>query len=129
MTPDLDRIKTDALAATQAPWSDIDGGGFISDRPAHVVVQREAGSPWFICDMQDDLEVEGVGGCPVANARHIANMDHETTLALIAEVRGLREALVHIQEYWNGSRTDGAMSDALDEILETARKALGDTNA
>ena len=34
------------------------------------------------------------------------------------------DALIHIEEYWNGSRTDGAMSDALDEITATARNAL-----
>lgn len=33
------------------------------------------------------------------------------------------DAFVHIGEYWNGSRTDGAMSDALDEIVATARAA------
>jgi hypothetical protein len=32
--------------------------------------------------------------------------------------------LEHIQEYWNGSRTDDAMSDALDEILHTCEAAL-----
>lgn len=43
-----------------------------------------------------------------------------------ARVKELEGALIHIEEYWNGSRTDGAMSDALDEILETARAALGE---
>ena len=33
------------------------------------------------------------------------------------------DAFVHIGEYWNGSRTDGAMSDALDEIVATASAA------
>lgn len=34
------------------------------------------------------------------------------------------DALIHIEEYWNRSETDGAMSDALHEIIGTAQNAL-----
>lgn len=35
----------------------------------------------------------------------------------------------HIAEYWNGSYTDGAMSDALDHILEVCDAALARARA
>jgi hypothetical protein len=41
-------------------------------------------------------------------------------------VKRLQEHLEHIQGYWNGSRTDGAMSNALEEILHTVEVALGE---
>ena len=42
---------------------------------------------------------------------------------LLARIKTLEEALIGIEEYWNGSRTDGAMSDALDVIVSRARAA------
>jgi len=39
-------------------------------------------------------------------------------------VRQLEEALEHICDYWNGSETNGAMSDALHIILGEALAAL-----
>lgn len=36
----------------------------------------------------------------------------------------MRDALIHIEEYCNGSETNGAMADALREIGATARAAL-----
>ena len=44
--------------------------------------------------------------------------------ALEAEVEGLRAVLEHIVEYWNGAETHGAMSDALDHIIDAAEAAL-----
>lgn len=51
--------------------------------------------------------------------------------ALFAHVRALernliacRAALVEISEYWNGSRNDSAMFDALNHIDEVAARAL-----
>lgn len=97
MTPEqLEEIEARAKAATQGEWHDIDGGGDISDRPAHVVCRASSGTPWFICDMQDDLgdppegweeTSVGPGGDPIANAAHIAGMDPATTLALTAALR------------------------------------------
>jgi hypothetical protein len=40
------------------------------------------------------------------------------------ENAALREALVEISEYWNGSRNDSAMYDALNHIDEVADRAL-----
>jgi chromosome segregation ATPase len=45
-----------------------------------------------------------------------------------AENARLRDALVSIEEYWNGSYTEGAMSNALDVITYRARQALGGSN-
>ncbi len=36
----------------------------------------------------------------------------------------LRNALIHIEEYWNKDENPGAMSDALWHILETTEHAL-----
>ena len=41
-----------------------------------------------------------------------------------ADNERLREALEHIQEYWNGDGNNVAMSDALSEILRTCEQAL-----
>ena len=83
LTPEaLEEIKARVEAATRGPWLDMDGGGEISDRPAHVVTRADSGTPWFICDLQDDLgdppegwedTSTGPGGCPVANAAFIAH--------------------------------------------------------
>ncbi len=40
------------------------------------------------------------------------------------EVKSLYEALDDIREYWNGSCTEGAMSNALDHILEVVDRVL-----
>ena len=43
---------------------------------------------------------------------------------MTSKLQQVREALEHIVEYWNGNRSDGAMWDALQHILETAEQAL-----
>ena len=43
---------------------------------------------------------------------------------LEAKIERMTEALEHIVEYWNKDQNNGAMSDALDEILATAEQAL-----
>ena len=53
----------------------------------------------------------------------LINGAHADIAWLVGEVERLREAMQHIREYWNGSETNGAMSDALEEILATADKA------
>jgi hypothetical protein len=58
--------------------------------------------------------------------RHEVRKTITAYLSALPERELLAEALdafVHIGEYWNGSRTDGAMSDALDEIVATASAA------
>jgi ATPase subunit of ABC transporter with duplicated ATPase domains len=44
---------------------------------------------------------------------------------LRARVKRLEDALVHIEEYWNGAENTRAMSDALNEMVKAARAALG----
>jgi hypothetical protein len=51
----------------------------------------------------------------------IAAVQADPMLSAAAE---MRDALIHIEEYWNGSETNGAMADALHEIGATARAAL-----
>ena len=56
-------------------------------------------------------------------------LDHIDTLTAQlatakADAERVREALEHIREYWNGSETDGAMSDALHHIDEVAAAAF-----
>lgn len=108
LTPEaLEEIKARVEAATRGPWLDMDGGGEISDRPAHVVTRADSGTPWFICDLQDDLgdppegwedTSTGPGGCPVANAAFIAHarQDVPTLIKALedrdAEIERLREA-------------------------------------
>ena len=43
----------------------------------------------------------------------------------IGRAQRLEAALEHIAEYWNRNRDEGAMHDALWEIIETAEAALG----
>lgn len=120
----LSQIKSDALAATQGEWSDIDGGGDLSNAPAHIVIQRKQGAPWFICDMQGDLDVPEVGGCPVANARHIANMDPPTTIALVEEVERLRSENAILCLVLKNALEDG-IDIEFEEWGKEARQATG----
>jgi hypothetical protein len=46
---------------------------------------------------------------------------------LEADKARLRDDLISIEEYWNRSRTDVAMIDALEYITATAREALDAT--
>jgi hypothetical protein len=45
-------------------------------------------------------------------------------LSAEARVKVLEDALISVEEYWNGSTTEGAMADALNVITTRARKAL-----
>lgn len=49
---------------------------------------------------------------------------HETIAAQAAVIEKLRDAFVHIQEYWNGDANEGAMFDALTHIENVAHEAL-----
>jgi len=42
----------------------------------------------------------------------------------LADAERYRDALIHIEEYWNRDCNDTAMKDALYEIVETAQTAL-----
>lgn len=45
---------------------------------------------------------------------------------LFAASGKMRDALIHITEYWNGDRNDQAMYDALWEIINTAESVLAE---
>lgn len=56
---------------------------------------------------------------------HMMNKAHaHATEAAAKRVRELEEALEHIVEYWNRGENDGAMSDALYHMIDTAEAAL-----
>lgn len=63
------------------------------------------------------LSIEGV-----ATERNQSELEASmgANAKLIAAAPDLLEALVHIKEYWNGGRSEQAMSDALYHILEIA---------
>lgn len=133
----LSQIKSDALAATQGEWKlpkDRTDEMMLPDmfdpeewERTHTLTSGvwSSSADFPICWTFGDYDPEFGEQDAAAIARHIANMDPPTTIALVEEVERLREALVHIAEYWNGSQTPGAMSDALAEILDTAIQTLG----
>ena len=120
-------------AATAGPWFDIDGGGDISDRPAHVVCRADSGTPWFIADMQDDLggppegfegTSTGPGGCPVANARLIALMRNSLP-TLIEAVKRQGEALeAMLEEKCDYMRINNLGDPETQHTVKLARAAL-----
>jgi hypothetical protein len=65
-----------------------------------------------------------------ANEWAVANrIDEETALEIVQAVNGrekLVEALEHIIKYWNRGENNGAMSDALYHMIETAEQALSE---
>ena len=77
VTPDdLDRLERDARAATPGPW-EADGNDVLTTvAEVPEVIVASTGGP-FAHDTK--------------TARHIANCDPQTVLALVAEVRRLRE--------------------------------------
>ena len=48
----------------------------------------------------------------------------EQVAAQAAVIEKLRDAFVHIQEYWNGDANEGAMFDALTHIENVAHESL-----
>lgn len=141
---DLDRIEREAREATQGKWA--------------VGLNKRNSARWVtggyvdVCDLYHKVEHNiFIKQNAEANARHIANMDPETTLALIAEVKRLREALKPFSEY-AGALFDGNNLECRTESLpddfpvigratgnkeavlthgdfRVARKTLGETNA
>ncbi len=75
MEMNLSQIKSDALAATQGEWN-VEFGVFIN-----------------AADGKGIAGMEGHQKQQPENARHIANMDPPTTIALVEEVERLREAI------------------------------------
>lgn len=87
--PDTAALRELESRATPRPWADINGGGYLSGLPAHVVKARGDDVPWFIADVQGDLDVDGVGGDPVANAALIVAARNALP-ALLDEIDTLR---------------------------------------
>ena len=87
--------------------------------------------PWRIFKSTDGTKIIGIGeltGEGVTDSGFglwRGNSDEATANAcLIAAAPELYAALVHIEEYWNGSETEGSISDALYEIVGCACAAL-----
>ena len=49
---------------------------------------------------------------------------HTDILDVLSALEAAEGTLVEIEEYWNGNENHGAMSDALDHILDLVHKAL-----
>lgn len=115
---DLDLVEARARAATQAEWSlGIIGG----DGTAAVTVAMPFGKERMICLVCeiDHREADRVHVPALSSAEddaaHIATMDPPTTLALVAEVRRLREEAVAIRD---------ALHQACADIRFCAGKAM-----
>jgi hypothetical protein len=76
MSIDLDAIERAAKGATPGPWESV------QDRIYHEETARYIGNCAGLVSQSDQN---------TANAAHIATMDPDTTLALVDEVRRLRE--------------------------------------
>jgi hypothetical protein len=81
----------------------------IAQQPREVRLKRVH---WEIGSVETRRGVAYVFGDDDANAR------------LITAAPSLLESLENICDYWNGSRNESAMEDALSHITETARAAL-----
>ena len=102
----LDQIERDALEATQGKWHHFDGR---------------------IYPIQGDEPVAEVPKNSETNARHIANMDPETTLALRGEVRRLRKKIDMAED--KICDCDGMFDpDEFYGDLADSRQALGENN-
>ena len=77
--------------------------------------------PWFANERFVSTRDGGFGDIAVCQPDHDASNENARLIAAAPE---LFEALVHIEEYWNGNQTEAAMIDALEEIGECARAAL-----
>ena len=83
------------------------------------------------------VEVENAEGKSIAAGEWLARGDGLWALRigvnadpkLIATATELVGALIHIQEYWNGSENERAMTDALNHIVETAQAAITKASA
>lgn len=120
--------------ATPRPWRvENPMGDYLS-----IVVGDQSYDWRFIAHVHTDIE-KGSTVKPIGKSQMAANAalivravnTYDERDALLREAA---KAFAHIAEYWNGSRTDGAMADALDIILDVAtssaariRKALGET--
>ncbi len=119
----LDQIEREAREATQGKWD-----------AAHSMVARSRvvspeGETLAVISYSDD-------GLDAQNATHIANMDPETTLALIGEVRRLRSPEledVEVEAALNSVGItvwgpDGERFQKMFAAAMSARQALGENN-
>ena len=124
---DLDVIEARAKAATQGPWKDS-SGCVASETTRHAERYN------YDDEQSDRLTVARCGdtfvprmGMPddkvaAANAAHTAGMDPPTTLALVAELRLLREANVAMLE---GLKPFSALASVFSRDGEGAKLRVG----
>lgn len=90
MAADLDAIQARADAAIPGPWIVDD------DPPTVYPVVRADGHAVAGCS------TSGLGKWPgLPNAEHIAGLDPQITLALVAELRAAREVIEVARTYWS----------------------------
>lgn len=82
----LTKLETLAKAATPGPWAPLNYYVYAKESPAIDVYNVE-----IACSSTDAMDVSHEVG--TANAEYIAAADPETVLALIADLRRVREAL------------------------------------
>lgn len=91
----LSQIKQDALKATAGPWKIRDGetadwGEIVGETSEKLVARVIARSSWD-ADYIDQCRADGIDPT-IDTARHIANMDPPTTIALIDRLERLEKA-------------------------------------
>lgn len=69
-----------------------------------------------------------------SHAEFVRKIEDRTRAALLKwrefdrhDSRKLKDALIHIAEYWNGSENETAMADACHHVADVARQALEGT--
>jgi hypothetical protein len=130
---DLDAIEARAKAATQGRWYSDPGIGWPEGLAEAIgIAQTAAGVFWPVRSAigESIAFVDGRKGTPNAgtgnDAAHIAGLDPQTALALVAEVRRLREAETRmraaLRDIVNGH---GFLNNCCDYV-DIARAALAD---
>ena len=126
-------IKARAEKATPGPWRSMrDGNQYINT--GYIPTKKCVGAskieeiprPWnphAYLAFGMSAEMFEISRFLDADADFIAQA-REDIPALLSALEAAEGTLVEIEEYWNGNENHGAMSDALDHILDLVHKAL-----
>ena len=113
----LDELERCAEAATDEDWEVLHGPG---------VTEIAAGtfSPWGN-ERETEKVIASMRANPSPDAEHIATADPPTVLALVQEVRRLREALQYIRDFPDHEYTDemGWIACDMQTVAERALEA------